>query len=180
MKHCGCMHCLNLTYKLRSSWKSHTQVWRQPSNFNSLTGWFYIKSLNWLRIWFKDLFCRVRKGETISSWFLGCQQIIRIINNVICFLLVMAACPQLWWEIYTNKEIWGSRFTCSGRSPGGTHVYSSKAHPESSSEVELLWNPSATLAPLEFMSGARVMGQIPDVVSRLIRWGHCSDNKKRW
>jgi len=28
------------------------------------------------------------------------------------------------------------------------------------------------------MSGARVMGQIPDVVSRLIRWGHCSDNKK--
>lgn len=30
-------------------------------------------------------------------------------------------------------------FTCSGFSPGGTHAYSSKAQPESSSEVEFLW-----------------------------------------
>lgn len=33
------------------------------------------------------------------------------------------------------------RTTCSGLSPGGTQAYSSNAHPESSSEVELLWNP---------------------------------------
>lgn len=32
--------------------------------------------------------------------------------------------------------------TCSGLTPGGTHAYSSSAHPESSSEVELLWKPS--------------------------------------
>lgn len=35
--------------------------------------------------------------------------------------------------------------TCSGLTPGGTHAYSSSAHPESSSEVELLWKPSDIL-----------------------------------
>ncbi len=57
-------------------------------------------------------------------------------------------------------------------------MYSSRAHPESSSEVELLGNPIATLAPLESMSGARVMGQILDVVSRLIRWGTVQIKKR--
>lgn len=36
--------------------------------------------------------------------------------------------------------------TWSGRSPGGTHVYSSRAHPESSSDWECLWGSRALRA----------------------------------
>lgn len=35
--------------------------------------------------------------------------------------------------------------TCSGLSPGGTQAYSSKAQPESSSEVEFLWKSYMSL-----------------------------------
>lgn len=35
--------------------------------------------------------------------------------------------------------------TCSGLSPGGTQAYSSKAQPESSSEVEFLWKSYISL-----------------------------------
>lgn len=35
--------------------------------------------------------------------------------------------------------------TCSGFSPGGTQAYSSRAQPESSSEVEFLWKSNMSL-----------------------------------
>lgn len=42
-------------------------------------------------------------------------------------------------HLFLVKNRSGAIITCSGFRPGGTHAYSSKAQPESSSEVEFLW-----------------------------------------
>lgn len=47
--------------------------------------------------------------------------------------------------------------TCSGLRPGGTQAYSSRAHPESSSDVELLWHPKASLLILGSISKGIIM-----------------------
>lgn len=47
---------------------------------------------------------------------------------------------------YGNKS--DILLTCSGLRPGGTQAYSSSAHPESSSEVELRWKPEVSLLTL--------------------------------
>ena len=51
----------------------------------------------------------------------------------------------IWFQVHTFQDCHFPFYqkiavkdpTCSGLSPGGTHVYSSKAHPLSSSDVEL-------------------------------------------
>lgn len=55
--------------------------------------------------------------------------------------------------------------TCSGFSPGGTQAYSSKAQPESSSEVEFLWNSNMSL--LTVFSISRGI-----TVTMCSSWGH--------
>lgn len=52
--------------------------------------------------------------------------------------------PPVWIKTFCMENQNGRKKfpTCSGLTPGGTHAYSSSAHPESSSEVELLWKPS--------------------------------------
>lgn len=42
--------CITSRLEAQTFLKTHTQVWRQLSDFKSLTGWFYITTLNWLRI----------------------------------------------------------------------------------------------------------------------------------
>ncbi len=43
-------------------------------------------------------------------------------------------------EVQSQCTVWKTKHsTCSGLRPGGTHVYSSSAHPLSSSDVELRW-----------------------------------------
>lgn len=49
------------------------------------------------------------------------------------------------YTIIQSPFVVSANFTCSGRSPGGTQEYSSIAHPESSSDVELLWHPYVSL-----------------------------------
>lgn len=55
--------------------------------------------------------------------------------------------------------------TCSGFSPGGTQAYSSKAQPESSSEVEFLWKSNMSLLTVFSISKGIT-------VTMCSSWGH--------
>ena len=73
--------------------------------------------------------------------------------------------------------------TCSGLTPGGTHAYSSSAHPESSSEVELLWKPTVIFpifpAARGSMSGPRGEGRSPLSLRSRFTTHECCGYKKR-
>lgn len=80
--------------------------------------------------------------------------------------LVLARVGIDVFGVFIHESLRRSNFnrpTCSGLSPGGTHAYSSKAHPESSSEVELRWNPKDIfpIFPPVYgsMSGPRARGR---------------------
>lgn len=55
--------------------------------------------------------------------------------------------------------------TCSGFSPGGTQAYSSKAQPESSSDVEFLWKSNMSLLMVFSISSGIT-------VTMCSSWGH--------
>jgi hypothetical protein len=79
---------------------------------------------------------------------------------------------------HTNPNDWVP--TCSGLRPGGTQAYSSSAQPESSSEVELLWHPKASLLILGSISKGIIIKLKSQFFShRTCNNGCCGQNKKK-
>lgn len=55
-----------------------------------------------------------------------------------------------------------TKLTCSGFSPGGTQAYSSKAQPESSSDVELRWKSNISLVTVFSISSGITVSKCSD------------------
>lgn len=66
--------------------------------------------------------------------------------------------------------VYVGNFTCSGLRPGGTQAYSSRAQPESSSEVEFLWKSNMSLDTVLSMSKAIITASYHSLLRTQREW----------